>query len=129
LGVFQSDMAQTLIALDRLDEAEPLLISALERAERSGDLETLLRTQARQARLWARTGRLDDAATLIGPAEQRARKMFYQRGMADTSAALGDIARLRSDAPAAQKHYAEALRLYTILHDPAAQEISAYATA
>jgi hypothetical protein len=52
--------------------------------------------------------------------------MFYQRGWADANAALGDIARGQADQPAAQKYYGEALRLYTILHDPAASRVAQF---
>lgn len=121
LAVFQSDMAETLIALDRLDEAGDLLQSALEKSEAAGDLETLTLVQARQAALEARLGRWDDADQVAQQAEARARKMHYRRGIAGALAARGDAARLRGDLPASQKFYAEAYRLYTILHDPAAK--------
>jgi tetratricopeptide (TPR) repeat protein len=130
LAVFQSDMAETLIALDRKDEAETLLKAALETAQQHADLETTIKTQARLAALYARTERLDQAGALATEAAERARKMRYKRGMADAAAALGDVARLGghddSDQQQAQQHYAEAHRLYTVLHDPAAKAIATY---
>jgi tetratricopeptide (TPR) repeat protein len=126
LGVFQADLGATLAALNRLDEAEPLFLSAVERSEHTGDLENLVRAQARLATLYVRTGRLDEAADLAGQAEQRARKMYYQRGIADAVASLGDVDRARNDEKAAQQHYAEALRLYTILHDPGARRVAEF---
>lgn len=126
LAVFLSDMATTLTAADRLTEAEPLYLSALERNAPTGDLETLVRTQARLAMLYARTGRLAEAMTLATQAESRSRKMFYQRGWADASAALGEIARAQGDQLSAQKYYAEAHRLYTILHDPSASRVASF---
>ena len=126
LGVFQADLGVTLVALNRPDEAEPLFLSAVERSERTGDLENLTRAQARLAGLYVRTGRLDAAADPATQAEQRARKMYYQRGIADSVAALGDLARARGDDKAAQRYYTEALRLYTILHDPGARRVAEF---
>jgi tetratricopeptide (TPR) repeat protein len=117
-------MAETLIAQDKRDEAEPLYVAALEKSERLGDPETTVRTQARLAALYVRTGRAEQAVDLAAKAESTARKMNYLRGMADALAVQGDLAQQREDSSAAQRHYAEAYRLYTILHDPAAARVA-----
>ena len=127
LAVFQSDLGEALVALDRLDEAEPLYKAALATAEKTADLENLVRTQARLAALYVRTARHPEAESLATQAEARARKMRYQRGQAQALAVLGDIARAKGDSAAAQQHYAEAYRLFTILHDPAAKALAEHA--
>ena len=126
LAVFQSDMGETLVALDRLDEAEPLYVSALGTAEKTADLENLVRTQARLAALYVRTARHPEAETLATQAEARARKMRFQRGQAQALAVLAEIASAKGDSEGAQQYYAEAYRLFTILHDPAAKALAAH---
>ena len=124
LAVFQADLARTLVALGRQDEAEALYQPALATAERLGDLETLVRVQARYGALLARTSRIDQGGDMAIQAERRARRMNYTRGIADALVVRGDVAQQRLQEAQSQQLYAEALRLYTILHDPAAERLA-----
>jgi len=125
LAVFQSDMGETLAHQDRLDEAEALYLPALEKSRALDDVENIVRTEARLAAIYARTGRDVKAGELAARVETRARRMGYRKGQADALAVLGDIAQAQGDEHQAARHYAEAHRLYTILHDPAAHELQA----
>ena len=124
LAVFQSDLAVTLEALDRHDEAEPLYLSALEKSRERGDLENTVRTLTRLASLYQRTGRAAQARPLIAEAYKTARHMDYKKGLADVAAVQGDLAREAGDLDSAQRFYTEARRLYTILHDPLAARMT-----
>ncbi len=126
LAIFQSDMAQTLVAQNRQNEAEPLYQAALEVSTELHDLENIVHTQTRLAALYARTGRQDQANTLAAQAVEQARKMHYKRGIADALVVLGDVARGQGNIDTARKQYTEAHRLYTILHDPAAKRLVDY---
>ncbi|NLE50885.1 MAG: tetratricopeptide repeat protein [Chloroflexi bacterium] len=123
LAVFQSDMGATLEALERDDEAEPLYESALGKSRAQDDLENIVRTLTRLASLYRRTGRAGDAHGLITEAHQIARRMDYKKGLADVAAVQGDLARDAGDVDTAQHYYAEARRLYAILHDPLASRV------
>jgi len=125
-ALFQSDYGETLVAVARTEEADPLYRSALEISERVGDLENEVRTQTRLAALLLRTGRRDEALQLAAASEQRSRKMRYQRGIAAALAVLGDAAREAGNATLAQERYNEAYRLFTILHDPGVEGLKPY---
>ena len=85
-------MGQTMIALGRLEEAEALFQSALEKAAARDDQETQVHAHARLGALYIQTGQLVDANRHIHEAESMARRMSYYRGLAEALAAGGELA-------------------------------------
>ncbi|MCZ2095354.1 MAG: tetratricopeptide repeat protein, partial [Anaerolineae bacterium] len=128
-AIFQSDTGATFEALDRAGEAETLYTSALEKSRASGDRENLVRTLARLAALYRRTARAEQARPLLDEALAIARRMDYKKGLADIAAVQGDLAQDSGDFEAARRSYAEARRLYAILHDPLADRLQERLTA
>ena len=93
-------------------------------AQSQENWDWVLRTQTRLATVYARTQRNAQATQLASKSELQARKMHYQKGLADALTVLGDLARESGERNAAKNRYAEAHRLYTILHAPAASRLA-----
>lgn len=54
--------------------------------------------------------------------------MGYRKGQADAGRVLGDIYQARQEPNNAQKYYAEAHKLYKMIHDPLAEQYAKYAS-
>lgn len=113
-AIFQSNLARTLIAQRRYDEARALLDAALPVSRELGDQEAVARALVRLGEIHLAQGNAAEAEKLAREAEVLSRKLGYRKGQAD---ALWLRARL---APESEKTnlLREAKRLYTILHDP-----------
>lgn len=119
-AVFQSNQGESLAAQGELEAALPLYESALQTSQEQDDRENLIRTRARLAGLYVKLGRREEAQTTADAAYQDARRMGYRKGQADAARVLGDLA---DNPDTARSFYAEAHKLYTIIHDPAVNEV------
>jgi len=116
-AIFQSNLARTLIAQRRYDEARTLLESALPVSRELGDQEAVARALVRLGELHLAQNNVEEAEKLAREAEVISRKLGYRKGQAD---ALWLRARLAPERDRANL-LREAKRLYTILHDPMAE--------
>lgn len=116
--IFQINLAATLMARADLQQAEPLLVNALETARQQEDAEAIVRALIGLVRVQVRSGRASGAAALLDEAAQLARRgdlrllnaeVFSARS--EHSAAIGDKAKAAQD-------WDEARRLFTMLHAP-----------
>lgn len=119
-AIFQANLARTLIAQRRYDEAQALLESALPVSRELGDQEAVSRALVRLGELHLAQNNVEEAEKLAREAEVIARKLGYRKGQAD---ALWLRARLAPENERATL-LREAKRLYTILHDPTAEAVA-----
>ncbi len=124
-GFIKSNLGAIYLAQQELDRARTLLDEALADSESTQTPENIVRTQTRKAELLVVTGQLAEAQQLAQEAEMSARRMPYRKGHADASRVLGDIYDKLGQGPQAQAYYQEALRLYKMIQDPAAQQLEA----
>jgi tetratricopeptide (TPR) repeat protein len=115
-AMIRSNLARTLLATNRTDEALNLLESSLSTSRAANDQETVTRTQARLAEAYLRKGEIDKADTAAREAETVAQRWGYRKGQADALYVRAGVARAREQSPT---HFLqEARKLYDILHDP-----------
>jgi tetratricopeptide (TPR) repeat protein len=82
-GIFSANLAHTLIALDRDDEAASLLERALEIGRKVSNTEVITRSLNGQAKLALKRGGDDEAGTIIEEAVRLAEQGSYRRLLAD----------------------------------------------
>ncbi|HVO41980.1 MAG TPA: tetratricopeptide repeat protein [Aggregatilineales bacterium] len=123
-AMFLSNKARTLVAQGRLDEAQPMLSEALDVSRHVGDQETVSRTLTRLGDLYLKRGSASEADNVAREAENMARKWGYRKGQADALMVRANAARMLGDSATAERFTREALKLYSILHDPLAKELS-----
>jgi tetratricopeptide (TPR) repeat protein len=119
-AIFQANLARTLLAQRRFDEAQALLESALPVSRELGDQEAVARALVRLGELHLAQNNVEEAERLAREAEVISRKLGYRKGQAD---ALWLRARLAPERDRANL-LREAKRLYTILHDPMAEAVA-----
>ncbi|MCS6835895.1 MAG: tetratricopeptide repeat protein [Anaerolineae bacterium] len=107
---------ETSRAINRLLEAMPLL-------EASGDTELLPYFASRLAEAYQRSGRLDDAETLLNRALSLATQEGDRRGQRRLQQQLGALALARSDQDKAANHYKAAYQLLPQQPDDLAQAV------
>jgi tetratricopeptide (TPR) repeat protein len=127
LAVFQSNLGESLVEQDKLDDAQPLYDAALVVSEKLEDRENLIRTRHRLAHLLLKKNRRDEARELAETAYDDARKMGYRKGQADAGRVLGNYYLDGDDEVNARKYFAEAHKLYAMIRDPLAEKLRAYA--
>lgn len=126
-AVFQSNLGESLVAIGRLEEARTLYEEAMTLSDAMGDQENAIRTRNRLAVLFIQQGNLLEAQQLAETASQDARRMGYRKGQADAARALGDVSQQQNDLESARRYYGEAHKIYTMIQDPAAQDLAEYA--
>ncbi len=119
-AVFQSNLARTLIAQRRYDEARALLEAAVPVSRELGDQEAVARALVRLGEIHLAQGDIAEAEKLAREAEVLSRKLGYRKGQAD---ALWLRARLAPESERVNL-LREAKRLYTILHDPLVSSVA-----
>jgi tetratricopeptide (TPR) repeat protein len=112
----QINTAASLFSLNELDEAESLLTAALSTARQLNDPELLIRALTHQAALHLRLG--DVAAADLSEAITLARRAEFRRLLAEALSVESQRRAMLGSALEAQSSWAEAARLYTILHMP-----------
>jgi len=123
-AIIQSNLARTLLAQNRVDEAIQLLEAAIPVSRAQHDYEAVSRGLARLAEGYRRQGRYVEAEQAAREAESLARKYTYRKGQADALYVRAAIAQDQNDEAGRLALLREAKRLYYILHDPLAAEIS-----
>ena len=111
------ELASSAITRLDLDQASQLAAEAFELAEESGNITTLGWTLVSQARIDALRERFDEAAAAL----DRAEELFSQSGSAWALARVnnhrGWVERRRSDLPAAERRFRDAIRILKPVED------------
>jgi len=122
-AVFQTTLARTVLAQGQPEEALELVNAALPVSRSLNDQENIIRTLARLGEIHLNLDHREQADTFALEAESLARKWGYRKGQADALSVRAQVARLRGKAEEATRLSNEAIKLYTILRDPLAQEL------
>lgn len=123
-AILQSNLARALLAQNRVEEAIRLLEEAIPVSRAQHDHEAVSRGLARVAEAYRRQGRPTEADQAAREAESLARKYTYRKGQADALYVRAALAEDQKDEAGRLALLREAKRLYYILHDPLATEIS-----
>ncbi|MBX3081240.1 MAG: tetratricopeptide repeat protein [Anaerolineae bacterium] len=123
-ATFRSNLGRTLLAQGKVEEAVAALQNAMDVLRTVGDQEALARTQIRLADAYLRQGKLAEAEITCQEGETLARKWGYRKGHADALMVRAGIFKARGDEAHATQTLREARKLYTILNDPLAVELT-----
>jgi tetratricopeptide (TPR) repeat protein len=123
-ATFQSNLGRTLLAQGKVDEALSTLESVLAALRTLNDQEVLSRTLVRLADVYLQLGRLDQAEATNAEGEGLARKWGYRKGHADALLVRAGIAKAQGKDADYLDALREAHKLYTILHDPIANDLA-----
>ncbi len=123
-ATFRSNLGKTFAAQGRLDEAMALYEQALPVSRQANDQENVSRTLARMADIYLRREQFEQADSAAREAEMMARRWGYRKGQADSLVVRAGVARAQGDSAEADRFLTEAIKLYTILHDPLATELA-----
>ncbi len=122
-AVFQSNLGESFMATNQWEHAQNLYQQALTVSDELNDQDNTIRTRNRLAALHLRQNHPDEAQALAESAYQESRRMGYRKGQADAARILGDMYFQQKHSENAKRYYMEAHKLYTMIQDPAAQEI------
>ncbi len=112
------NLANTLIAVGSLDEAQPLLDEALAQAQANSHAEATISTQIGLGRLRIAQGQPGTADDLIAEAIMLARKIENRRLLAEALSLKSQQQAALDQQAAALAAWEEAQRLYRMLHMP-----------
>ena len=122
-ALIRANIGRILAAQGNQDEAMALYEQALASSRTLGDQENVARTMTRIADIQLSRGQWAEAEAGARESEIVARKWGYRKGQADALVVRGNALRAKGDATAADQALHEAIRLYSILHDPLATEL------
>ena len=122
-ALIRSNQGRVLALQGQTDAALPLYEQALASSRTLGDQENVARTMTRIADIQLSRGQIAEAESATRDAEVIARKWGYRKGQADALVVRAGALRARGEIAAADQTLTEALRLYSILHDPLAAEL------
>lgn len=125
LGWSKANLAMVMLDKDDYATAETLLTEALAHSQADQMREQVVIVQLRQAMLYVRTGRIDQAEDIAQALATETRKMNFKRGQATALRILGDVSTQREKSEAAQEYYAQAHKLYEQLSDSRTHEVKA----
>jgi tetratricopeptide (TPR) repeat protein len=121
-AIFKANAARALLALQRADDAEPLLNAALEYGRAHNDFEVLIRALCRRAELLMRhRGDAAGAGDLLTEAVTLARRADIRHLLADALALHSEQQALVGERDHAAALWGDAARLYSLLHHPLAK--------
>ena len=124
-AIFQANLGRWLASQGQTSEAATVYDRALTASRAIGDQENVARILSRQAALAVDQKNWAQADSWTQEAEKIARKWGYRKGQADALAIRAQALRAQGDSTGADQALNDAIRLYTILHDPLASELSA----
>jgi tetratricopeptide (TPR) repeat protein len=122
------NLANTLIALTQLSEAQPHIDTALEYARVSENMEMVVRALTAQALLAVQIGNPNDAESPLTEAIGMARRAEMRRWLAEGLAVRSKQQASLHQAEQAKAAWEEAARLYTVLRMPQAKYAPAWLT-
>ncbi|MBI5670776.1 MAG: tetratricopeptide repeat protein [Chloroflexi bacterium] len=128
-NVFAANLAQTLLALNRLEEAEPLLEAVTQAGRADDDVEVILRGLIGQGRVALKREQAGLAVALLEEAVSLARKADMRRLLAEALSALSEAQALAGQPERAAMLWDEAQKWLTMLHMPQAKTQPAWMTA
>lgn len=120
-NVFQANLAATLTALGRVEEAVPLLAAALAGGRAAQDVEVIVRALIGQGRIALRQGQPEQAGPLLEEAVSSARKADMRRLQAEALSLHSEQQAALNQADSARVLWEEARRLFGVLHMPHAK--------
>lgn len=128
-NVFAANLAMTLLALNRLDDAEPLLEAVMQVGHADDDVEVIVRGLIGQGRAALKREQPDRAGALLEEAVSTARRTDMRRLLAEALGALSEVQAMADHPERAAALWDEAQKLFTMLHMPQAKTQPGWMTA
>lgn len=120
-AILQANLAETLLSLGQIDEAQTVLDAVLAQARALDDVEALIRAYSGAARLALLQRRPADAEPPLIEAINLARRTEQKRLLAEALSLRSEQHAALDQPDAAKTVWNEAQRLYSILHMPQAK--------
>lgn len=118
MALLQPELAQALIQLDRLDEAEPLIAAAKQQTEVNADVRVQIGAELAEAELSMKRGEVDAAEAILRRAIQEARSAALRLLEARTILLQSRCDAAQGRADMAQQHWEEASTILQTLRAP-----------
>jgi tetratricopeptide (TPR) repeat protein len=124
--LIQLNRAQTLLSLNRVDEAQPLFTAALDYARPVEDVEIIIRALCGLAKSAIREGQADGSGEQINEAVQLARRADLRRLLAEALSLRAEMQALSGQRDEASRAWSEAQKLFAMLQAPQARMLPSW---
>lgn len=118
LAIIQINLGRSLLSLGQPDGAQPFIEEALAAGRERQDPEVMARALTQLARVLLHKGQAQDACHYLDEAAALLRRLDQRRLHADVLSARSEVSAALGEREAAARDWAEAQRLYTMLHMP-----------
>lgn len=126
LAIFQAHTANSLLRLERAEEAQPLAEAALNLARQTTNLEALTISLITMARYYVRQNQPNSATTLIDEAKHIARRAEMRHTLAEVMRLSSEHQAALNNLEQAQKDWEEAQEIARLVSAPQAKQLPAW---